>query len=587
MASKKCSIENKRSLKRNRDNADNEDSEEIDSFKKSCSETSLTHSQKLPVIQASQLLSPITSQETSFSSEILEQRVFNSCEAQDSRSNLENEAEKKEICYSSPPEEDTQAFSQIDSFSRFHTDSGGDGWGFLIPIDGVSSNTMILKKSAISQNPHDEPKNSSEELLEKNYTSTNGYLIGRHLECDFVIEDPLISNRHAIIFTELREGHVVAVIEDLSSNGTFVNEGIIGKNKRRELHDFDEIAILDKARFIFRYSKKRYSGCFRQDYDLLEKLGKGHYAEVFKCVKKLTGCEYAVKIFNVQHNESDINSLKQEIGILMGLSHPNILRLIGAFEEPNSIYLLLELACEGELFKWIVEKEKLTEKETRSIFIQLFQGVKYLHDRGIAHRDIKPENILLMNRTPTIKLGDFGLAKIVGEESFTTSLCGTPSYVAPEILEDSDNRRYNRAVDIWALGVVLYICLCGFPPFSDELTSNDYPYTLVQQIKIGQFDFPSPYWDNIGDSALDLIDKMLTVDVNKRINIDQCLEHPWLTQRESTTLPGDYSEVLDELAQLDFSKRRINRERTLLTKTYSTKITENSSLKVSKIPIQD
>lgn len=139
------------------------------------------------MIQASQLLSPITSQEKSFSSEILEQRVFNSCEAQDSRSNLENEAEKKEICYSSPPEEDTQAFSQIDSFSRFHTDSGGDGWGFLIPIDGVSSNTMILKKSAISQNPHDEPKNSSEELLEKNYTSTNGYLIGRHLECGILL----------------------------------------------------------------------------------------------------------------------------------------------------------------------------------------------------------------------------------------------------------------------------------------------------------------------------------------------------------------------------------------------------------------
>lgn len=152
------------------------------------------------------------------------------------------------------------------------------------------------------------------------------------------------------------------------------------------------------------------------------------------------------------------------------------------------------------------------------------------HERSIVHRDIKPENILLVDKDLHLKLADFGLAKIIGEESFTTTLCGTPSYVAPEILESTNHRRYTRAVDIWSLGVVLYICLCGFPPFSDELYTPANPYTLSQQIKMGRFDYPSPYWDPVSDVALDLIDRMLTVNVEKRITIDECLEHPWTTR---------------------------------------------------------
>ena len=123
------------------------------------------------------------------------------------------------------------------------------------------------------------------------------------------------------------------------------------------------------------------------------------------------------------------------------------------------------------------------------------------HDRNIVHRDIKPENILLVDQNLHVKLADFGLAKIIGEESFTTTLCGTPSYVAPEILADNKQRKYTKGVDIWSLGVVLYICLCGFPPFSDELYSRENPYTLSQQIRKGRFDYPSPYWDSVGDPA--------------------------------------------------------------------------------------
>jgi len=139
--------------------------------------------------------------------------------------------------------------------------------------------------------------------------------------------------------------------------------------------------------------------------------------------------------------------------------------------------------------------------------------------------------------------------------------------VAPEILQNSNHRRYTRAVDIWSLGVVLYICLCGFPPFSDELYSPENPYTLAQQILTGRFDYPSPYWDSVGDPALDLIDRMLTVDPEKRITVDGCLEHPWTTGNAmpDTQRSIDSTEGLTgALASMDFSKRKVHRERTLL-----------------------
>ena len=215
--------------------------------------------------------------------------------------------------------------------------------------------------------------------------------------------------------------------------------------------------------------------------------------------------------------------------------------------------------------------------------------IRYKHERNIVHRDIKPENILLADKELSVKLADFGLAKIIGEESFTTTLCGTPSYVAPEILENSKHRKYTRAVDVWSLGVVLYICLCGFPPFSDELWSEDHPYNLSQQIKLGRFDYPSPYWDTVGDPALDLIDRMLTVNVDKRITIDECLEHPWITLQglEKTKKPADSTDGLTgAMSDLDFSKRKVERERTLLSDLNFVKVSKVVEWEDNKAPVK-
>lgn len=157
--------------------------------------------------------------------------------------------------------------------------------------------------------------------------------------------------------------------------------------------------------------------------------------------------------------------------------------------------------------------------------------------------------------------------------------------VAPEILENTRHRKYTRAVDVWSLGVVLYICLCGFPPFSDELYTRENPYTLAQQIKMGRFDYPSPYWDSVGDPALDLIDRMLTVDVSKRITIDECLEHPWVLDKPWNSInPADSTDGLTEgIGQLDFSRRKVQRERTLLSTINNVKVSKVIEVKDQKL----
>lgn len=403
-----------------------------------------------------------------------------------------------------------------------------------------------------------------------------------------ILDIPTISNRHCLLFSENKGGNAVAIIEDISGNGTYVNESFIGRNKRRELQDGDEIAVLNEARFVFRAPRVTHSHGFHEQFSIEEQLGKGHFATVYLTLEKKSGMKYAVKKFEKQSGpgeKSKVEGLQQEIGVLMGVSHPNVLCLKDTFDEEDGVYLVLELAVEGELFNLIVMKSKLSQSETRKIFVQLFQATKYLHERNIVHRDIKPENILLVDKDLGVKLADFGLSKIIGEESFTTTLCGTPSYVAPEILENSDHRRYTRAVDVWSLGVVLYICLCGFPPFSDELYSKQNPYTLSQQIKNGWFDYPSPYWDSVDDQALDLIDRMLTVDVEKRISIDECLQHPWLTQQSID--PADSTDGLTgAMDSLDFSKRKPHRERTQLSAINEVKVSRIVEVHPDQPPVK-
>ncbi|OJJ43005.1 hypothetical protein ASPZODRAFT_136884 [Penicilliopsis zonata CBS 506.65] len=577
----------KSSLKRGRRSVEN-DTQDLKKPRRSERISSQTSTTKVTPIQQTYLPTPLTHHDST-ATDIRHERTATPPDELDQTRQPTPDSESQNL--SSPPG-DTQAFSQFvyppRAFVDEVKDEAAEGvWGYLIPLTDKVKDTLVLRKrdSCADRKTRDSDTKPTPTNQRTPRTSTNkqtksfppgGYLVGRHPECDLVVEIPTISNRHFLLFTENKKGDAVAIVEDLSSNGTRVNDAIVGRNRHRELEDGDEITILDQVRFVFRYPRTRHTNRFLQQYRILQQLGKGHFASVYLCVERATGTHYAVKVFEKRPGDSQkshMDSLQQEVALLMSVNHPNLLCLKDTFDETDSVYLILELAPEGELFNYIVAKQKLSESQTRHIFVQLFEGLKYLHDRGIVHRDIKPENILMTDTKLTVKLGDFGLAKIIGEDSFTTTLCGTPSYVAPEILQETQRRKYTKAVDIWSLGVVLYICLCGFPPFSDELYTKENPYTLAQQIKMGRFDYPSPYWDSVGDPALDLIDKMLTVDVDKRITVDECLEHPWLT--------GKYPSVHDStdgltgaLGNLDFSRRKVERERTLLSSVNDIRVSE-------------
>lgn len=284
-----------------------------------------------------------------------------------------------------------------------------------------------------------------------------------------------------------------------------------------------------------------YTRGFLRRYVVLERIGSGHSAEVHACKSKVTGVSYAAKVF-VKTAKIDYTMLRREIEAMNDLRHENILRLVDVVvsDTMDQLFLVMDL-CRTDLFNAIITREKLGESETRRLFTQLFGALGFIHERGWVHRDVKPENILLVDfgKDPSIKLADFGLARpgLRNDdlpEKMCSTLCGTPSYVAPEILADARQRRYTFPADVWSAGVVLYICLCGFPPFSDELYSEHFPYSLTQQIKGGKFDFPSPYWDSVGDPALDLIDAMIVVAPERRLTVAQCLRHPWMTMGDST-----------------------------------------------------
>ncbi|KAK3292991.1 uncharacterized protein B0H64DRAFT_204172 [Chaetomium fimeti] len=320
---------------------------------------------------------------------------------------------------------------------------------------------------------------------------------------------------------------------------------IPGQPARPEIDEGDFMGLLEGL---------EYSVGFTTMYELGNLLGSGHFATVRSCINRVTGVAAAAKVFHDvdkwEGSAEKLASVRREVTVLSKLrggSHPAIIQIMHLFADYNDrrILLVTELASAGELFHLISRRQKLSEQQTRTIFVQLLSALEFLHDRGLIHRDIKPENILLTDEESlSIKLADFGLAKQIPDDSglwhYNATLCGTPSYVAPEIICKSHlQRKSGTPTDIWSCGVVLYICLCGFPPFSDELKREDFPYDLADQIRAGMFDYPSPYWDPIPDSALDLIDSMIVVDMEKRFSARECLEHVWMANDAPTILEGE------------------------------------------------
>jgi len=286
-------------------------------------------------------------------------------------------------------------------------------------------------------------------------------------------------------------------------------------------------------------------------------LGTGAFSKVVKATKKTAdgsaGVAVAVKCISRTTSElkqEDVESLHEEVEVLRSIDHPNVIKLYDFFEEKKMFYMVIELMEGGELFERIVKKTFYNEKEARDLIRILLDALAYLHHAGIVHRDLKPENLLL--KSPyndfDIKLADFGFAKKLnsnGKKSLDTQ-CGTPGYVAPEILKGS---KYGSEVDMWSCGVIVYILLGGYPPFHDDNHA-----VLYRKIKAADYAFEPQYWEQVSEDAKDLIRKMLVVNPEHRLTADQALRHPWFLVGDHELISRNLTTTLEAMKK--FNARR-------------------------------
>ena len=261
-----------------------------------------------------------------------------------------------------------------------------------------------------------------------------------------------------------------------------------------------------------------------KEYTFGKTLGTGAFGQVRLAIHKATKQTRAVKI--IPKAKVDIKLLVNEINVLSKLSHPNIMQLYEIFDDNTNIYIVSEYCKGGELFDIISNRGNFSEKDACIIMKQLMSAICYSHQNNIVHRDLKPENILMDNDNNdlTIKIIDWGCAQTIKTTKQSNKADGTAYYIAPEVLKGE----YNEKCDIWACGVIFYILLCGYPPFNGETDDEIYLEVLK-----GKFEFPEEDWSEVSDEAKNLIKKMLTKDVNKRISALDSMQDPWFKKFEA------------------------------------------------------
>jgi len=267
-----------------------------------------------------------------------------------------------------------------------------------------------------------------------------------------------------------------------------------------------------------------------QKYDICDVLGVGSTSTCHRCINRKTFEAFACKIIDKKNIEKRFKGMAQqlsaEILTLRSLHHPNIVSLYDVYITDDKIFIIMELMEGGELFDYVVKKGTLTEDEASEIVRKVVSALVYLHQKNIIHRDLKPENLML-SRTPRspldlqVKIIDFGLSKRL-ETPLATSFLGTRGYLAPEMLQ---RRSYSRAVDAWALGVIVFVLLCGCLPFDDESITAPPDEFLSKR-----FHLRFPRWaNNLSSSAKDLLSHLLDINARTRYTAEQAFQHPWVT----------------------------------------------------------
>lgn len=257
-----------------------------------------------------------------------------------------------------------------------------------------------------------------------------------------------------------------------------------------------------------------------------KKLGAGAFGSVCKVVSKSTKLTRAMKTCP-KPMVKNVDVIWKEVAFMKRLDHPNIIKIYDTFEDARNVYLIMEICTGGELFDRILEMTNFTEGQAAVIMQQALRGVFYMHSKRIVHRDLKPENFLLTTKEPVektiLKIIDFGLAHdFAPAGEFLRTRTGSAYYVAPQVLDG----KYTEAADMWSFGVILYVLLCGYPPFEGETDPE-----IFAKVKTGEFEFKPEEWSAVSDDAKDLIRQMLSFDEKVRHTAGQALKHTWMEQK--------------------------------------------------------
>ncbi|KAG2332447.1 hypothetical protein Bca4012_017954 [Brassica carinata] len=261
----------------------------------------------------------------------------------------------------------------------------------------------------------------------------------------------------------------------------------------------------------------------KEIYSVGRKLGQGQFGTTFLCVDKKTNKELACKTIAKRKltTPEDIEDVRREIQIMHHLSgHPNVIQIVGAYEDAVGVHVVMEICAGGELFDRIIQRGHYTERKAAELARTIVGVIEACHSLGVMHRDLKPENFLFVNgdEEAALKTIDFGLSVFFKPGETFSDVVGSPYYVAPEVLK----KHYSHECDVWSAGVIIYILLSGVPPFWDETEQG-----IFEQVLKGDLDFVSEPWPSVSESAKDLVRRMLIRDPKKRMTAHEVLCHPW------------------------------------------------------------
>ena len=401
---------------------------------------------------------------------------------------------------------------------------------------GLSKNTFTFGKDRENED-NKEDDNAQDDIEEENFVRYEGYvykysqtqkkmkrtyfrLIGKDLYYYKKKEEKNHRGMHNLSGVFIKKG------DDFKYDGKkYLSIVIVYKSEKSYYFDNED----DFNIWMEKLNAAVQNKSLFDKYEVKQKIGNGKFGLVKFGINKETKQQVAIKIMAKKNmDKSDLELAKVEIDILKIGQHPNIIKLYDIYENENYIYIIMEYCSGGDLLSYFEHYEyELKETKVCEIIHKLSMAIYYLHSYGIVHRDLKPENILMTDLTPEadIRLLDFGLSKIVGNEEKCTEPYGTLSFVAPEVLQ---GKPYDKSVDLWSIGIITFLLLCGYLPFDDKHSEREIARQTIQD----PVPFESKIWNKYSSEAKNFVEGLLQKKPEKRLTIKEILEHPWIKKMD-------------------------------------------------------